>query len=324
MANRRLAERARRIAAEPAFHFIVLGLIGFALSHLLVHPPQTVRPVLLIDAQRLAAIRRADTRRTGEPPNDERMRALIGAVIDDVLLLRAAIDDRVHLTDRVIRDRLIRNMRFVGVNADDEEAFDLAVELGMHLSDTVVRSRLIQAAQQRIETPESARDPDPLELQAYLNATLSRFMSEPRVRLRHVFFDAGARDAAELRALNSLERLRANPAEATAQGVGDPLLIAPATMDVALPSLARLLGSEVVDAARELKIGDWSEPLHSSYGLHLLRVEERIEAEPLALDAVANRIRFEILNENRKRAIRNELERLRSHYDIRVAESVEE
>ena len=53
--------------------------------------------------------------------------------------------------DPLVRDRLIRNLRFTGLEGADEALLEQALALGMHRTDPVVRARLVRRAQAAVD-----------------------------------------------------------------------------------------------------------------------------------------------------------------------------
>jgi hypothetical protein len=313
------ATERRRWTRRPALHFLLLGLIAYALGRGLTVDRAVPAKVIVLEGSRIEALRREDTRRTGIAPDDARMEALIQAEVDDEILLREALDANRHRSDPVVRDRLVRNMRFLGSEGDDEDLFERALELGMHRTDIVVRRRLVQIMRLLLATDASIGEVEESELRDYLERNVERFMSDARVRLDHVFFDARVRgDDLQHDALAAAVRLRAADTDTTPDSLGDALLVAPANLDVTTRALESLLGPQVAQAAARLPLAQWSEPLRSSYGLHLIRVRERFPSQPAELEAVRNRIEFEILNARRRQALDDALERLRQGYEVRI------
>ena len=58
-------------------------------------------------------------------------------------------------------------------------------------------------------------------------------------------------------------------------------------------------------------------PLRSSYGLHLVRVEQRRPGGPPPLAEVREAVRHDWIEERRAEARRAKLDDLRRHYDLR-------
>ncbi|MBX3024018.1 peptidyl-prolyl cis-trans isomerase [bacterium] len=174
--------------------------------------------------------------------------------------------------DAVVQRQLQRNGRFLG--ADD------GAGLGLEDSDLVVQRRLANRLRLAIEAAARAEPPSDAELDAYLARHPEPFLVPARVQLTQVFLDRarGATLAADAAAWRATARAGGAPA-------GDPLPIALAS-SLSAADLERLLGAAVAAAAFALPLGEWSEPIASPYGLHLLRVEARTPARLPPLDEI--------------------------------------
>jgi len=103
--------------------------------------------------------------------------------------------------------------------------------------------------------------------------------------------------------------------QADAAGLGEQ------TLDVevrSLASIARELGPGFAEAALRAPVGRWSGPVESAYGLHYVFVHARAPRETPPLDAVATRVRADLLHAREERALRDFLAGLRARADVRV------
>jgi hypothetical protein len=147
-----------------------------------------------------------------------------------------------------------------------------------------MRSRIVRVAASELPLAPPAPEPgDPL-----------RVAPEPRVRLTHVFLSRdlrGARLEADADALQKhLIVDSVSPHEARALGLGDPLLVPFSLPPSSERQLAARLGPGFARSAMTLEPGRWSAPLPSSYGLHLVWIEERIEHGPAGSSRLASRL----------------------------------
>jgi parvulin-like peptidyl-prolyl isomerase len=309
---------------RPLLQFLLLGSLIFTADRWLLDGGDDPEPsVIEISSDQMAAIRRRALASSGRLPDQTELRALIDAEVAEEMLYREALALGLAQRDEVIRRRLVRNMRFL--NPEDERSsealFQEALSLGMDRSDLVVRRRLIQRMRLAIESRAQADEPTEAELASYLARHPGRFSSPPRVSFSHVFVDPARRGSsagAEARVLSS--RLRASGDGPNLRDeLGDPFL---APSEGALRSereLAKLFGPEFAGRVMKLTPGSWEGPLPSSHGLHLVWVRERTPGEPLPLAAVRNEVRYALLAERRETALQRAIEKLRNHYQVRVA-----
>jgi parvulin-like peptidyl-prolyl isomerase len=67
-------------------------------------------------------------------------------------------------------------------------------------------------------------------------------------------------------------------------------------------------------------VGSWSAPVASSYGWHVVRVDERLAPELPPLEAIRAEVAGDWRELRRREAERRALERLRARYDVVRAE----
>jgi parvulin-like peptidyl-prolyl isomerase len=81
-----------------------------------------------------------------------------------------------------------------------------------------------------------------------------------------------------------------------------------------------LFGNDFANSVANHPVGTWQGPAASSYGLHLVRIEVRGEARPVAFEEVREAVRRDFEEERRLIANREMFERLRDRYGVFVDE----
>lgn len=213
------------------------------------------------------------------------LEAVAPADVDDELLYREALRRGLDRSDGVVRQRLIRNMRFLEPenSADDETLYRQALDLGLEREDIVVRRRMVERVRRLLIAETPIPRPDARELAAYLAEQGERFAIPARVRLEQVHFD----DAAS--AVAALDALRRGEVKAD-ELRGDPLPLPRAMPSLSARELAGRLGPDFASRAFEVEPGRWSGPVPSSYGHSLVFVHERSPARTPELDEVRQRV----------------------------------
>lgn len=304
---------------HPALHFLVLGGLLFAAERALHRPPArvVVRAPIVVDAAR---IREEFSERSGLVPTASDEAVLVERAIEEELLYREALARGLDRNDRSIRHRLSEKMRFLSPEADrtPEEYYRGALALGLDRDDVIVRRMLVEKMRLLIAAAGAAGEPDDVALAAQVAAHPERYGQPTRVRLFQVFAGSSAADADRL--LAELRDSRATPRDAVARGLPFPLgsRIGPSSER----QLARLFGVDFAREALALPIGAWGGPVASTYGFHVVWVEGREDAEAPTLASVRGRAREDLRAGQRPERLREALETLRSHYEVRVVGSV--
>lgn len=316
---------ARRQAARPALHFVLLGLALWSADRWLRTglevAPDLAKRTIIISASARRSIRDDWTRQAGRAPTAEEERALIAVAVDEEILYREAVARGLDRDDRVVRTRLAQLAAFVGEPGGEEDLAAEARRLGLDRSDLVVRRYLVQTMRLIASRPsrsEALREDD---VASWFAAHRERFRQPPRMDLAHVYVSRDRRGGeAERDAAALLQRLRADRVEPGNAGrFGDPF-IRGTTLRGASPSdLERTFGPGFAEAVGALAERRWEGPIRSAYGLHLVWVDARTPEAVPSLDAVRNQVVLGLAKEREQQRLRRRLDEWRRRYVVRVA-----
>jgi hypothetical protein len=265
-------------AVRPVLHFLAIGALLFAGERWLARAPSVPQLAPASDEELLAA----EARRIG-----------------------------LDRFDPVVRGRLVQNLRGLGFEGDADDLYREALALGMDASDVVVRRRLAERMEARLRAAAPVSE---AEARRAWDRHPELWTRPATVRLTHVFLardrggDATAGRARALRARLLAEDV--GPEAAPARG--DPFLLGAHLPTLSRAELARQLGAAFADAAFAAPAGRWSEPVRSSYGVHLLWVHEREPPQPLSFDRVRARLEDRVRAQRGDGALRDALAALRA------------
>jgi len=272
----------RKILYEPLFHFLALGAGLFVLFALFGSRDRgDTRRVLVSqeDIARIAATWEVQWRR---PPTAQELSGLVNQHIREELLYREALALGLEQDDIIVRRRLVQKMEFLS-------------------EDLAVQERAGEA-----------------EVEAFFADNEEQFELPARVSLTHIYFSRDRRgESAEGDAEAALARLRETGAKETT-GLGDRFMLQRHYAQRTEQDLGQLFGRDFASAVFALEPGPWQGPVESGYGLHLVRVEERIEARIPELAEVREDVEQELLAKRRKDANAAFYARLKELYEIEV------
>jgi len=201
----------------------------------------------------------------------------------------------------------------------EEIAAREAIAIGIDRDDIVIKRRLRQKLEFLLVDEAAAAPPSDAELKAWLERHPDAFRVEPQVSFRQVLLRADRRGAsARSDATQLLARLRsAGPGFDTAR-LGDASML-PADMPLQpLPEVSNAFGQEFANALLKIAPGQWSGPVESSFGLHLVLVRERTNGAAAELVTVRPLVEREVLAERRNAELQALYERLLAKYSIRI------
>jgi len=194
----------------------------------------------------------------------------------------------------------------------EEIYYRQAVAMGIDRDDTVIRRRLRQKFEFLTDDMAAASTPSDEELAAYLAANADDFLRDSTYTFRQIYLDPGQPDV-ERTAAEQLAALRAGN---TVHG-GAGLL--PTSFDAAsaraVDGSFGLGFSESLDA---LPVGEWEGPIESGLGLHLIRLDERVEGALPDLVDIRAIVEREWANEKRLETRQIINEQLLSDYEVEI------
>ena len=207
----------------------------------------------------------------------------------------------------------------------EEIATREAVGMGLDRDDTIIRRRLRQKLEFLAEDAASAAPATDAELRAWLDKHPESFRAEPRLAFRQVYVSPERRGAsAGSDAETLLARLRAKGRDATTDGLGDPSML-PAELPLGpRRDVSRTFGEAFAEELMKLEPGQWTGPVESPYGLHLVLVQERVAGTAPELADIRPLVEREVLAERRKRDLDALYERFLQKYTVTIEMPKEE
>lgn len=264
---------------EPLLHFLLLGLALFALYGVVNGGGAPSPNEIVLDTARLANLRANFEKTWQRPPTGSEMQSIIDGWVRDEVLYREGVAIGFDQNDPVIRRRVAQKMAFV---AD-----------GM-VPDT---------------PPES-------ELDAWLQANMETYRIAAVFTFEQVYIDP-QRHANELQ--SHLEAVRASlDGGPDGSARGDATLLPPKVRSAHSGEVARTFGAAFADELATLPVGSWHGPVESGYGLHFVRLSERIPARDPALDEVRPAVVRDVLNQKAREINDAFYATLRQRYTVRT------
>jgi len=261
-----------RVLREPLVHFFVLAVVLLVVQQRFLQPEPRQRIVVSPEVAR--GLRQDFARRTGVEPSLAEAAALLERYLDNEVLYREALAQGLDRGDIIVRRRLIQKMEFV------------------------------------LEASEPIASPSDAQLQLYLDTHAERYATRDRVSLTHVFVSTDRHgDAADSRvaALHAQVAAGADPTT-----LGDPFLRGREFKLYTETELAGIFGAAFAQAVMPLPLGEWSRPVRSSFGWHVVRLDQRAAGRVPDLREVRDSVVRDWLEERRTAVGRSALDRLRA------------
>lgn len=273
----------KRLIREPLLHFLVLGAALFVLYSGVNRNKAPSRDRIVVTAGQLENFSATFARTWQRPPTAEELKGLVDQYVQEEILSREAI------------------------------------KLGLDKSDSVIRRRLQQKMEFVFEDLAATKPPTEAELAEYFAKHQDQFKSEPQFTFRQVFLNPetrGQKLAADASAL--LTQVRTPGFSGDLDALGDRLLLSAEFKDAPSRRVQADFGKAFATELATLKTGEWTGPIQSGYGAHLVLLESRTEARVPALGEVRAKVERELISSRRQVANQKFLEGLLAKYEVTI------
>ena len=272
-----------RLLKEPLFHFLLIGAGLFLLFARVGDPEPERTDRIVVTAADVEQMSTLWSRRWQRPPTPAEREGLVQARIREEILYREAL------------------------------------ALGLEADDTIVRRRMAQKMEFLLGDLAPPAEPNEADLAAFLRDNVERFRQPVRYSFTHVYLSTDQRGNQALQdARFLLDDLRIQGDDADPVAVSDPFMLDLHVENRTEHDVRRAFGRDFVEVLRSAPVGRWFGPVESAYGVHLLRVHERIGSPDPELAEVRDRVRDELLQQQRREANEAMIERLKERYEILV------
>jgi len=315
----------RRVLRAPSVHFLLLGCLLFvaerSLGRVRARGPEVDRNIV-ISAADLDVLRgrRADLE-GGVPSAFEGDEALVAEAVDEEVLYREARALLAARRDPVVENRLASLARYLqlGGTSEEPELASEARQLDLEQGDPVIRRYLVELMRLALAKTSPSDLPSESELEGYYARHGQDFAEPPRVSLTQVYLSRERRGAAltgdAKQLLDQLRRDAAGPESAASLGDG---FVRGTRFSASPAELERVFGPSFGEQIDALPLRTWAGPVHSTYGLHLVWIEDRTAAHVPPLESVRNRVVHSYLRERGKEQLQSRLRTLRARFHVEV------
>lgn len=303
-----------KFCSKPWLHFVLLGIILNDISGR-IFPPSA--PVIgPLSTERISTLQRRWMDVTRTVPTPLQLKSMIKSELDRDMMFHFALSRELHLHDPVVYQRLLRNMLFLDLSRGKpkEQVYKEAIDMRMHLGDEVIKRRMIQVVEQILVARNPPDPPSEKQISETFDGRKKEFQRPNKYTLQHLYFPQ--RKSSNLSsAMNVIKRENMTPEEA--RKLSFPFLPGYKFVRQSGEQLSRRFGYEFTKnlQALDLSPNKWFGPIGSTYGQHLVWIDE-IE---LARDAVLSEVRSELVRDLERNAYKDalaaELDKLRMKYE---------
>jgi hypothetical protein len=270
---------------EPLVHFLFIGAALFVLYEF-VGKQDTEDPerVITITAGEIDWLTGSWKKRWNRPPTEEERKALIKHYIREMILYREAL------------------------------------AMGLDQNDTIIRRRLAQKLEFLTQDLIRPQPPTEDDLQGYFKTHMDRYQSPSLITLTHVFLDPDKRGNQTLQDAETLKAklIALKQPLQDAGSFGDPFMLQSYYPERSEVELSKLFGRGFAEPLFKLAPQEWHGPVLSGYGVHLVYVHARQDAEPPKFESVAEQVQRDWENDQREQLNEQYITNLMARYEVIV------
>jgi hypothetical protein len=202
----------------------------------------------------------------------------------------------------------------------EEVLYREGLALGLDKNDTIIRRRLAQKMQFLFEDLSDQVEPTDEELKNYFAKNKDKYLSPARVSFSHIYFNVDRRgEAAHDDAKYLLKKIRSEKSSSVrVSDQGDRFMLQYDFVKNTVQEVAKLFGRRFAELLLEVQEGSWQGPIESGYGIHLVRIHDKVEPRLPELAEVLNRVQVDLGSERRREMNKKIFEKLKARYEIVV------
>ena len=265
---------------EPLLHFLVIGAIIFGVFSIVNKDEITVSDNKIVLTA--AAIERLSdnwSKKWNRTPTERELQGLVESYIKEEVYYREAL------------------------------------ALGLDQNDTILRRRLMQKMEFLSNDLAELNQPDESALNKYFLENQEKYRLPARVSFTHIYFSLDKRGAKVVEdaksVLSGLNALRAPER-------GDSFMMQYDFVQETPFEVERLFGKGFTEKLFTLETSAWQGPIESGYGLHLVRVSEKIDSRMPELASVIDKVRTDLMFEQKQKMNEEIYEKFKERYEIVV------
>jgi len=277
----------KKLHKEPLLHFLIIGTMIFVLFSVLNKEESvTTGNKILVSTADIERLSGSWARKGNRPPTETELKGLVESYIKEEVYYREALALGLDQNDTILRRRLMQKMEFL--------SNDLA----------------------ELNTPDEAT------LNQYFLDHQEKYELPAQVSFTHIYFSTDKRGSKAFQDAKSvLSEMRASPGNVMkAPELGDSFMMQYDFVQETPFEVARAFGTDFAHQLFESEINTWQGPIESGYGLHLVRISEKIDARMPELASIIDKVRTDLMFEQRQKMNKEIYERFRDRYEIVIEE----
>ena len=264
-----VAEPGSKTSWKTISHMFIFGLLLAIVMLIVIGSPGDVEneKVIVVTGADAAQVYAKFMRTWNRLPTEVELKKGIDQYIKDEILYREAISRNLDKNDPTVRLSMVRKITMMGITQTDVS---------------------------------NLKDED---IEAYYALRKERYRLSAIFDFEQVYLSTKRGDNIEDDAQQLLEQLQnENPSSEELINYGDASMINNLHFNIDEEGLDRIFGSGFGSTVLSIPTGEWTGPIQSGYGLHIVRITNRTESRIPELKEVLQKVITDMSYENRKAA----------------------
>ena len=267
----------KHILREPLTHFVLIGALFFVIYYLNQQPQNRPANQIVVTAEHLAQMQAQFKRTWMRSPTEEELKGLIDSFVEDEIYYREALAMGLDQNDPQVRRRMRMKLQFILEDFSDVlVADDQALTTFMESNDEMFR-----------------QDPRFSFYQVYINPARHPDPEDEAERLLDLLIGGSQPDL-----------------------LGDSTMLNHNYQSLRTRDIARSFGREFADNITALTPGNWSGPVQSRLGLHLVFIYDFQQGRQPGLDEIRPLVEREYMVQRREEIQKQASRALREKYEV--------
>jgi hypothetical protein len=270
----------KKLYKEPLLHFLIIGALIFVLFSIVNKEESIVSENKIVVS--IAEIERLGdnwSKKWNRPPTERELMGLVDSYIKEEVYYREAL------------------------------------ALGLDQNDTILRRRLMQKMEFLSNDLAELNTPDESALNKYFLDNQEKYKLPARVSFTHIYFSLDKRGA---KASEDAKKVLSEMNGLRASEKGDSFMLEYDFAQETPFEVGRLFGKGFADELFKSETDTWQGPIESGYGLHLVRVSEKVDSRMPELASVIDKVRTDLMFERRQKMNKEIYEKFKERYEIVV------
>ncbi len=270
----------KKILFEPLLHFLLLGFFLY-LYYNTTASSQTLedKKTIKISSYEIGEIESTYKKEWSKDVNENQLQALISKKYYEKILLNEAYSLGLQKQDKVISERLIKQMNFIMTNS----------------------SEIIEPTEE--------------ELHQYYSKNIDDYSEIKNLSFSHIFFE-NQKDERVSETLNLIKIADINVTDAP--DFGERFKLSNSEEKAHFEELQIIYGKYFALKVFKLKKGLWHKAIESKFGTHIIYITDKDIGVPYLFDEVEDRVYEDYMDEQRERIKEDAYQKITTQYSLEV------